>query len=200
MHSVLAGPTLILVFLLTGPGAPSQAPPAATPTARRPAPGSAEYAIRPGDVVRIWVWKEPELSSEAFVRLDGKITAPLLGDLLAEGRTPNQLAEEIGTKLKRYVGEPQVTVTLAQANSQRFYVIGEVVSPGSFSLAGRTTVLQALALAGGFREFAKRDRIQIIRERGTTQTAIPFNYKEVQAGRSLKRNITLEAGDTILVP
>jgi polysaccharide export outer membrane protein len=151
-------------------------------------------------VLKILIWKEPELSTEAFVRLDGRITVPLLGDLMAAGRTPDDLASEIQAKLGRFLEVPQVTLSVSQAISARFYVLGEVTHPGAFPLPSRISVVQALALAGGFREFAKKDSLHILRNRGAEQTAIPFNYKEVEVGLRLEQNIFLEAGDTILVP
>jgi polysaccharide export outer membrane protein len=191
-----------------------QSPPAAPPSkATSPAPLAPEappataemeleprYFIAPGDVLKILVWKEPELSTEAFVRLDGRITVPLLGDLMAAGRTPDDLASEIQAKLGRFLEVPQVTLAVSQAISARFYVLGEVAHPGAFPLPSRVSIVQALALAGGFREFAKKDAIRILRRRGAEQTAIPFNYKEVEVGLHLEQNIFLEAGDTILVP
>src|SRR4029453_11751285 len=112
----------------------------------------------------IMVWNEPSLSTDAPVGLDGKITVPLLGDLQAAGRTPDELTVEIRTSLKRFLEVPQVTVSVAPAVSARFYVIGEVTAPASSAPPGRTTILQALAIAGGFREFAHRERIMVIRD------------------------------------
>lgn len=191
---------LLSLTLLLG-ASPS---PAAPPEKQSPAPAALDlapsYFVAPGDVLKILIWKEPELSTEAFVRLDGRITVPLLGDLMAAGRTPDDLASEIQTKLGRFLEVPQVTLSVSQAISARFYVLGEVAHPGAFPLPSRISVVQALALAGGFREFAKKESIRILRHRGGEQTAIPFNYKEVEAGLRLEQNIFLEAGDTILVP
>lgn len=198
---------LSLAILLTAsavPAAPSgpgeETPPRPEASARVQADLEPSYFIAPGDVLKIQVWKEPELSTEAFVRLDGRITVPLLGDLMAAGRTPNDLAGEIQAKLGRFLEVPQVTLAVSQAISARFYVLGEVLHPGAFPLPSRVSVVQALALAGGFREFAKKESIRILRYQGGEQTAIPFNYKEVEAGLHLEQNIFLDAGDTILVP
>jgi polysaccharide export outer membrane protein len=158
------------------------------------------YVLSPGDVLKILVWKEPELSTEAFVRLDGRITVPLLGDIVAAGRGPNELAAEIQAKLGRFLEVPQVTLAVSQAISAHFYVLGEVAKPGQYGLPSRITVLQALALAGGFREFAKRESVLIIRRKDDRQVAIPFNYKDLEAGLRLEQNIFLESGDTIVVP
>jgi polysaccharide export outer membrane protein len=193
-------PSLALVLAASAvtaapPGSAEKAPPEQRPaaSARIQADLEPSYFIAPGDVLKIQVWKEPELSTEAFV--------PLLGDLMAAGRTPDDLAGEIQAKLGRFLEVPQVTLSVSQAISARFYVLGEVMHPGAFPLPSRVSIVQALALAGGFREFAKKESIRILRyQGGGEQTAIPFNYKEVEAGLHLEQNIFLEAGDTILVP
>jgi len=201
---------LLLLSLTLLPGAsPAPAAPSdkqAKPASPTQSPASSaldlapSYFVAPGDVLKILIWKEPELSTEAFVRLDGRITVPLLGDLMAAGRTPDDLSSEIQAKLSRFLEVPQVTLSVSQAISARFYVLGEVAHPGAFPLPSRISVVQALALAGGFREFAKKESISVLRNRGGLQTAIPFNYKDVEVGLRLEQNIFLEAGDTILVP
>jgi polysaccharide export outer membrane protein len=118
----------------------------------------------------------------------------------AAGKTTEQIATEVRTKLRSVLEVPQVTVTVTQAVSARFYVVGEVAVSGAFPLTGRITFLQALALAGGFREFAKRDRIVVIRERRDQRQAIVFNFRDLEAGLNLEQNITVEAGDTLIVP
>jgi polysaccharide export outer membrane protein len=159
-----------------------------------------DYKVAPGDVLRIAIWKENDLNTEVFVRMDGRITVPLVGDVRAAGRTTEQLTSEIRNKLAAFLEAPQVTVTLTQAISARFFVIGEVQRPGLVQLTGRTTVLQAIALAGGFRDFAKKDRILVIREKAGASVALRFNYQEVFLGTKLDQNIYLEAGDTVIVP
>ena len=158
------------------------------------------YRIAPGDVLRIAVWKEPELSTEVTVRLDGRVTVPLLGELVAQGRAPDELAAEIQLELQRFVEVPQVTLTVSQTVSARFYVLGEVAASGAYPLQSQISVLQALALAGGFREFAKRDSIKIIRRKDDGWIALSVDYKRLEAGEELDQNVFLEAGDTILVP
>jgi len=191
--------------------APHPAPEHPTATQAAPSGGPASesqaaadimpaYLVAPGDVLKILVWKEPELSTEAFVRLDGRVTVPLLGDVMAAGRTPDDLSMEIQAKLGRFLEVPQVTLAVSQAISARFYVLGEVAHPGAYPLPRRVSVVQALALAGGFREFAKKDSIRILRQQGEKQIAIPFNYKEVEIGVRLEQDIFLDAGDTIVVP
>lgn len=159
-----------------------------------------DYLIGPADLLQIFVWKEPELSRDVTVRLDGKITVPLLGDVEAAGRTPQQLGDELAKSLAKFLETPRVTVGVSQANSTRFYVVGLVGKPGDFPLTGRTTVLQGLALAGGFREFAKTDSIVIIRQNPNGQVVIPVNYKKLEDGKDISQNITLRPGDTLIVP
>lgn len=190
------------------PAAPAPAPaptpePSAASRGQAAPPAAAEpysYVIAPGDVLHILVWKEPTLTTDTAVRLDGKITVPLLGDVQAEGRTPDELTLAINTGLRQFLSVPRVTVSVAQALSARFYVIGEVAVPGSFPFTGRITVLQALAIAGGFKEFAKRERIMVIRKTRDGHQAIPFNYRDIEAGVGLEQIITLQPADTVVVP
>jgi polysaccharide export outer membrane protein len=179
-----------------GAGTPASGAPPAPPD--RPA-----YVIGPGDALQLFVWKEPDLTRDVTVRLDGKITVPLLGDVMAAGRTPEQLGLEIGAGLKRFVATPQVTLAVKETGAGRFYVVGRVARPGAYPLAGRTTVLQALALSGGLLEFAKADRILVIREEGGADTEGPVvvNFKKLEAGSEIARNnVALRPGDTVIVP
>ena len=155
------------------------------------------YTIGLGDTLRVAVWKEPELTLDVTVRPDGMITMPLLGDVEAAGRSPGHLASTLTAQLQQLVENPRVTVSITQATSARIYVVGQMLRPGEFPLSGRMTVLKALALAGGFKEFARPEDIVIVRE---DQTVIPFNYKRVAEGKDLSQNILLAAGDTIVVP
>jgi polysaccharide biosynthesis/export protein len=159
-----------------------------------PSPG---YVIGAADVLRVTVWKEPDLTGEVTVRLDGMITLPLLGDVQAAGRAPSQLAASLVTELQRFVESPRVTVSVTQATSARVYVVGQMVKPGEFALSGRMPVLKALALAGGFKEFAKQESIVVVRE---DQSVVPFNFRRVAEGKDVSQNILLVAGDTIVVP
>lgn len=187
-----------LVLLGFSPGAlqAQAARPVATTAAGAPG-GAQAYRVGPGDVLQVVVWKEPELTRDVLVRSDGRATLPLLGDVDAAGRTPGQLADQIARGLGRFVTSPQVTVGVSQALSARVYVIGQVVRSGEIPLSVPLTVVQALALSGGFKEFAKTDSILVVsRDRVVT----PFNYKRFEAGRDLEQNVTLQAGDTIVVP
>jgi polysaccharide export outer membrane protein len=177
-----------------GPLAAQDAKPAA-PTPR-PAAQPA-YAIGASDVLHIVVWKEPDLTLDVTVRPDGYITYPLLGDIAAATLTPAKLAENLSKQLQAYVQAPKVTVVVSQANSARFFVLGQVTKPGEFPLSGRSTVIQALALAGGLREFAKSESIVIVRE---DQSVVPVNYKRIAEGKDVSQNVVLMRGDTIVVP
>jgi len=167
-----------------------------------------EYRIAPGDVLQVFVWREPELSRDVRVRPDGFMTVPLLGDLFAVAKTTKGLAAELTQQLSRFVNGPVVTVTLADSSTLRFYVVGEVNKPGEFPLVGRTTVMQALALAGGFREYAKTEEVKLLRQElsvtgGRTKTreiVLPLNYKAIAQGQNLHQNFALKPGDVIVVP
>ncbi|HVO58019.1 MAG TPA: polysaccharide biosynthesis/export family protein [Dongiaceae bacterium] len=174
------------------PPAPTQAPPAATT--------DASYRIGPQDVLRIDVWKEAEISRSVPVRPDGKISLPLLNDVQASGLTAMELANVIAEGLKKYINNPQVTVSVSEINSRRIYVTGEVTRPGAFPLLPNMTVLQALTSAGGFTQFAKMKNIYVLRNEAGKQVKHPFNYKEVIKGNKAEDNIALQPGDTIVVP
>jgi len=159
------------------------------------------FVIGNDDRLAINVWKEPDLTRSIPVRSDGKISLPLVGEVQATGRTPLQLEEEIGSKLKNYITEPEVTVIVEQINSQKFNILGQVVKPGSYPLAAATTILDAIAAAGGFRDFAKQKNIYILRQSaGGREARIAFNYKDVIKGKNPGQNIKLEPHDTVVVP
>jgi len=159
------------------------------------------YIIGVDDVLAINVWKEPDISRSIPVRSDGKISLPLAGEVQAAGRTPLKLEQDIAAKLKNYISEPEVTVIVQQINSQKFNILGQVNKPGSYPLSNSPTVLDAVALAGGFRDFAKQKSIYVLRQNADgTQTRLPFNYKEVVKGKNLAQNVKLQPHDTIVVP
>jgi polysaccharide export outer membrane protein len=188
-----------VAVLLLSLGVSASAAPQAPAPAR--ATSEAPYLIGEGDALQLFVWKEPELTRDVTVRLDGKITVPLIGDVQAVGHTPEQLGQEIAVGLKRFLSAPQVTLTVKEANGSRFYVIGRVARPGVFPLAGTTTVLQALALSGGLLEFAKADRILVVRKERGTETLLRVDYKKIEAGADMaQNNVVLRPGDTIVVP
>jgi polysaccharide export outer membrane protein len=164
-------------------------------------PHDGDYLIGSGDVLAINVWKEPDVSRSVPVRPDGRISLPLVGELQASGRTPLQLEHDIATKLRAYITEADVTVIVTQITSEKINVMGRVMKPGSYPLTCTTTILDALALAGGFQEFAKQKSIYILRSNPAGgQTRIAFNYKDVIKGNHPEQNIRLQSHDTVVVP
>ena len=157
------------------------------------------YKIGPQDVLRIDVWREDQLTRTIPVRPDGKITLPLLNDVQAAGLTPMELAQVIREQLKKYLSNPQVTVSVTEINSRRIYVNGEVTRPGAFALLPHMTVLQALSNSGGFTQFARVKNIYILRTENGKQVKLPFNYKEAISGKNPEQNIELQSGDVIVV-
>jgi polysaccharide export outer membrane protein len=159
-----------------------------------------DYKIGPQDLVRIDVWKEPDISRTIPVRPDGKISLPLLNDVQAAGLTAMQLAGNIRDALIKYITNPQVTVTVTEINSKRVFVTGEVARAGALSLLPNMTILQALSSAGGFTQFARLTKIYVLRTEDGKQVKHPFNYKEVIKGDHPEENILLQPGDVIVVP
>lgn len=154
------------------------------------------YVIGPEDVVLIHVWHERELSGAHSVRPDGKITLPLVGDVVAGGVTPEKLKASVTTAISEIVKDPQVTIFIRQVNSKKYYITGEARRTGPFPLITPITVFEALSNAGGLNEFARKKKIIIWRK----GQRINFNYKEVAEGKNLEQNIYLEPGDHIIVP
>ncbi len=154
------------------------------------------YVIGPEDILNIKVWREQDFTGAKGVRPDGKITMPLLGDVQAAGLTPLRLADQLKQALAEYVKQPDVTVEVLQVNSKKYSVTGEVNRPGTFPLVVATKVFDALNLAGGFREFANKKDILIIRNGGKR---FHFNYNEYIKGKKMEQNIELENGDTVVV-
>jgi polysaccharide export outer membrane protein len=167
------------------------------PAPQPPALGD-EYRLGPGDKLRIEVYKDVQLSQSVQVRPDGKITMPLIGDIEATGHTPIELRDTITGALKEYVTSPTVTVIVVETMAATAYVIGEVNHPGAINLQVPVTVIQALALAGGLKDFANTRNIRILRKRRLGTQLITFDYKE--ASQSLGAPMYLEPGDTIVVP
>jgi polysaccharide export outer membrane protein len=210
------GAISIALFLLASTGLSAQAGSetpahaAASPAASQPAQNveasatkahDDSFVIGNDDVLAINVWKEPDVSRSIPVRSDGKISLPLVGEVQATGRTPLKLEQEIAGRLKNYIAEPEVTVIVQQINSQKFNILGMVGRPGSYVISNSATVLDAIALAGGFRDFAKQKSIYVLRQNPDgTQTRLPFNYKEVVKGKNPAQNIRLRPRDTIVVP
>jgi polysaccharide biosynthesis/export protein len=160
-----------------------------------------DYEIGADDVLAINVWKEPDLCRTVPVRPDGKITMPLIGDLQASGRTPQKLQQEIQQGLQAYVSVPEVTVTVQEVRSLKFNIVGQIMKPGSYPLSESTTVLDAIAQAGGVGIYAKTNAIYVLRLRPDgSSVQLPFRYKQVLKGSNLSQNIKLQPRDTIVVP
>jgi len=172
----------------------TRARPAGTDTAAN----TADYRLAVGDKLRVDVYKDPQLSQSLQIRPDGKITLPLVGDIPAAGRTSTELRDAIATDLKDYIAQPVVTVIVVETVPPMIYVMGEVNAGGPQPLRGPTSVLQALAMAGGFKDFAHTKNIRILRKSATGVRTLEFNYNE--AVKSSLPPLMLQAGDTIIVP
>ena len=208
--------TLVLAGIALAPiAAAAQSPRAAAPPAPRPAAPTTsaarsaasttvrpwneqEYRLGAGDKLRVEVYREPQLSQSLQVRPDGKITLPLVGDVMATGRTSAELRDSLTTSLKEYVTNPVVTVIVVEATAAQVFVMGEVTNPGVQVMQGPLTALQALAQAGGFKEFADTGDIRILRKGSTGMQTIDFNYKDAIKGKI--EPVYLQPGDTVVVP
>jgi polysaccharide biosynthesis/export protein len=168
-----------------------------TPTAALTLPK--DYVIGVEDVLNVVFWRDKDLSAEVVVRPDGKISLPMLNDVLAAGMTAEQLAAEVQKVATKFVRDPGATVIVKEVHSRRVYVVGEVSKPGMFSLAADMNVLQAIAAAGGFVEGANRSNVVIVRNDNGDERRYKFNYDDVVRGKNVKQNIRLVPGDTILV-
>ena len=194
---------LALTLLATVFAAPAWSDAAAIPEAAVSvqAPAPAVYRIEPGDVLTISVWKEPDLQMEVLVRPDGGLSFPLAGDQHAAGRTVDELRQTLAERLRKYVPDPVVTVTVRQLGGNRIYVVGKVNRPGEFPFSRPLDVMQSLSLAGGGTSYAALNDIRILRRDAKgKQISIPFRYEDVERGRHLEQNVLLETGDTVVVP
>jgi len=160
-----------------------------------------EYEIGVDDILAVNVWKEPELSRTLPVRPDGKITLPLLGDVQVAGKTPQTLQQELHDSLAAFVAVPEVVVIVQEVRSQKFNIVGQVSKPGSYPLSQPTTVLDAIAEAGGLGIYAKSNSIYVLRIRPDgSSVQLPFHYKQVLKGNNLSQNVKLQPRDTVVVP
>jgi polysaccharide export outer membrane protein len=164
-----------------------------------------DFLLGPEDVLEVTVWRNQELSRQVVVRPDGLISLPLIGDVKATGMSAAQLAEVISARLKEYKENPTVTVSVKEVNSYYVYVMGEVMKPGKLQLKSHATVLQAIAMAGGFTQYASRNKIRVLRVSKNGQgepheMRIPLHYDDVVAGKGEVTNFVLKSGDTIVVP
>ena len=199
MHTALLSSFIAVAIQASTLGGPS---PAARDADKKAAPQPPalvdDYRLGAGDKLRIEVYKDAQLSQSVQIRPDGKITLPLIGDLDATNRTPIELRDTIAASLKEYMTNPVVTVIVVEATAATAYVMGEVNHPGSVTLQAPLTILQALALAGGLKDFADAKNIKIIRKTSSGVQTIAFNYKE--AVKSPRAPIYLRPGDTVVVP
>jgi polysaccharide biosynthesis/export protein len=207
--SIIRPAVAVLAVVLVSSAAAAQTPQApngsaaapAAPAPARTATVAADYRLAPGDKLRVEVYKDAQLSQSLQVRPDGKVTLPLVGDIVATDLTPIQLRDRIAASLKEYITNPVVTVIVVEASPVMVYVMGEVSNPGSIPMQGQMTVLQALAMAGGFREFANTKDIRILRKgAGNSKSVqtIRFNYNDAVKGNLAP--VFLSPGDMIVVP
>lgn len=163
-------------------------------------PAEEPYRIQPGDVLSISVWRESDLQAEVLVRPDGGISFPLAGELAALGKTPDEVRSALDERLRKFIPDPVITVTVRAIGGNRIYVLGKVNRPGEFPFSRPIDVMQALSLAGGMTSFAALNDILILRRSDGRQRSIPFRYSDVERGRGLEQNILLQSGDTVVVP
>ena len=179
------------------PAAPIKGAEAATSV--EPPLSGPQYKLGPEDVIKVSVWENKDLTLDLVVRPDGKISMPLIQDVVAEGMTAAELANTIQQKLLNFIKEPQVSVIVLQVNAPKYFVIGNVVKPGTYSLRSETSILQALALAGGFTQFASPRSIKLIRNAAGKQEVRKVNYNNI-INESGEGNYLLRSGDTVVVP
>jgi polysaccharide biosynthesis/export protein len=191
---------ILLSLLLCGALAPSAKAAPPPPPARAALP-DAGYTVKPGDILAVSVWKEPDLQGPVLVRPDGAFSFPLAGQMDARGKTVQELQQMVTERLKKFISDPVVTVSIQEIKGNKVYVIGQVNKPGDFIVNPRVDVMQALSMAGGTTPFAALGDIMILRRTdGGQQQALPFHYTDVIRGRNLDQNITLQAGDVVVVP
>ncbi len=160
-----------------------------------------DYKLHPGDKLIIGVYDDPKLlPQEMIVAPDGKIAYPMVGELMAGGKTVEQVRLELQNRLKKYIADPIATVIVTDVKGNVVYVVGQVTKPGAITMNPTINVLQALSVAGGANPYAKLDSIIIIRSTGGTQRVLPFRYGAVSSGRDLQQNVELESGDVVVVP
>ncbi len=193
------------------PVASPQPPPVTTPVPAVAAPASVvvpppvvavpgDYTIGPDDILSIVFWRDKDMSADVVVRPDGRITLPLVNDIVAAGLTPDQLREQVRERATKFIEDPSVSVVVKQINSRKVFVTGLIARPGAYPLGGPITVLQMLSIAGGVNEYADDKKILIMRNEGGRQIALKFNFRDVRKGKNLQQNILLKPGDTIVIP
>jgi len=162
--------------------------------------GQEYYIIGKGDVLEISVWNEPEVSRRVKVRIDGRISMPLVDEIHAAGMTPMELKEVITGRLSEYIEVPVVTIMIHEKATKSYYVLGEVSRPGEFTLTDDITVLQALAMAGGFTEWADKRNLLLLRKSEHGEQRIKINYRDIVSGKDPEKNLSIVSGDTLVVP
>jgi len=195
MRTTMKPIAILILFLLTAPLLVVQAQTSSSEQAVNPL-----YIIQPNDILEIFVYEEPDLTRKVLVRPDGRISFPLVQDLQAAGLNPGELKTSIETELEIYLNAPSATVIVDAIQSYRIFVVGKVQNPGAYMAEKPITVLQALAFAGGFQEFADESEMTIIRTLGNRSRVLNFNYKDVVKGKNSNQNIYLESGDVVVVP
>jgi polysaccharide export outer membrane protein len=205
--SVVIFAVMLASTVLSAGQAPAVQPPAkrvastsAAPALPAGAPLPADYLIGPEDVLDIVFWRDKDMSTQATVRPDGRITLPLINEVQASGMTPDQLRDTLMSAAAKYVEDPNVSVVVKTINSRKVFITGNVAKPGAYPLTAPTTVVQLIAMAGGLHEFAESKNIIIMRNENGKPVALPFNYKDVLKRKNLKQNIELKPGDTVVVP
>ncbi len=174
---------------------------AAEPISGEPMNAEPSYLLGPEDVLKVAVWKDEQLTQEMVVRPDGMITFPLIGEVVAAGRTAEDVRLDVTKRLMKYLPTPNVTVTVLKVQSYRIYVLGRVLKPGEYQAGHDTDVLQALSMAGGLTPYAAENDIKIIRRRqGSDEQVFPFRYGDARKGKELHQNIVLQRGDVVMVP
>jgi polysaccharide export outer membrane protein len=163
-------------------------------------PNHADYVIQPGDFLEVSVWKEKDLQRDLLVRPDGGLNFPLVGEVIATGKSVEQLQKELASKLSKYVPDPVVTVAVKQSLGNKIYVVGKVTRPGEFVANRNMDVMQALSMAGGPTPYASVNKIKILRRVNGELKSIPFKYSRVEKGEDLEQNIVLQGGDVVVVP
>ena len=209
---MLACALTMVVTSATAQEAPKPSPKAAQtdPESKTPPPAETHdnskvdnktYVIGENDLLEVDVWRDKEISRTIPVRPDGKISLPLIGEIQASGMTPLQLQDDIAQRLKSFLANPEVTVIVTDPRSRHFNIVGMVAKPGEYPLSQSMTVLDAISVAGGFRDFAKETKIYVLRTKPDgSQERLPFNYKDAIKGKKPENNVLLKPGDTIVVP
>ena len=159
-----------------------------------------DYVVGPDDVLGVLFWRDPSLSGDVVVRPDGKITLPLLNEVDAAGLSTEALRKRLTETAGRFLDNPNITVVVRQINSRKVFITGEIAGPGTYPLSSSMTVMQLIATAGGLREYAKKDKIVIMRFENGEDTLYRFNYKHIIEGKDVLQNIRLKPGDTVIVP